>query len=136
MVKCNTLAYYLGFEGSEETEKPESNNAGFYSGYTRTAGYLLLHRVSTTNGMYSSTNNAQYAQSQPHETSLSESNGMSHNSQMPMNLSLSQPIKPQPTYLQKPVLYTGPIPTPKPCYYSSTLTISRTTMENSQQEKR
>jgi len=57
--------------------------------------------------MYSSTNNAQYAQSHPHENSLSESNGMSHNSQMPMNLSLSQPIMPHPTYLQKPVLYTG-----------------------------
>ena len=31
VVKCNTLAYCLGFEGSEETEKPESNNAVFYS---------------------------------------------------------------------------------------------------------
>ena len=51
--------------------------------------------------MYPLTNCVQYAQSQPNVNLQSESNGVPSNTPVPMNLSLSQPVLPQPNYLSQ-----------------------------------
>ena len=96
-----------------------------HSEYIRAAAHLHIHLSRhTQTQMYPSTNYAQYTHSQPNVNIQNESGGIPINTSMPINLSLSQPTAPQPTYPQQTVLYASQpqnsIPDPNPTHLQPT----------------